>query len=68
MERPQDKVEFYTKLDNANGYYVAYERSPIPGVNDIPVLSRESAKDALEAAVKYVDNHGSCFKSERAVV
>jgi hypothetical protein len=64
----KNKIEFYTKYDSATGFHVAYERCPIPGGNDMAVVSRDSETDAMSAAIRYVDSHGSCFKAERSVV
>ena len=66
--RPQDRIELYIKRDFANGLFVTYEKSPIPGMHDAPVLSRETESESKEAAERYIEKYGSCFKSERLVV
>lgn len=62
-------VELYVEGPDRAGWYVAYERHPVPGGVDLPLVSRRSEQEALDAAQAYLKDHGgSAFRAERSVV
>lgn len=62
-------VEIYVKGPDRAGWYVAYERHPVPGGQDLPLVCRRSEEGALADAKAYLKDHGgSAFKAERSVV
>ena len=51
------------------GEFVCYEKHPIPGGVDQPILSRSSEGVALKEAREWLASRdGSVFKAERSVV
>lgn len=62
-------VEVYVKGPDRAGWYVAYEKHPVPGGQDLPVVARRSKEGAMADAEAYLKEHGgSVFKAERSVV
>lgn len=62
-------VEIYVEGPDRAGWYVAYEKHPIPGGVDLPLVCRLSKETALADAHSYLKSHGgSIFKAERSVV
>lgn len=61
--------ELYVKGPDRAGWYTAYERHPVPGGQDLPLVCRRSEEDAMSAARLYLkERGGSAFKAERSVV
>lgn len=62
-------VELYVKGPDRAGWYTAYERHPVPGGQDMPVVCRKTGEAALADAREYLrERGGSVFKAERSVV
>ena len=60
--------EVYVKEDRP-GEFVAWERHPVPGGVDMPLVCRASKETALQAAREHLRSRGgSAFKAERSVV
>jgi hypothetical protein len=60
--------EVYVKEDRP-GEFVAWERHPVPGGVDMPLVCRPSKESALKAAREHLRSRGgSVFKAERSVV
>lgn len=49
-------------------WYIVYEKSPIPGQPERPVLSRQDEHLAESEAILYLKKRGSLFQAERSVV
>lgn len=62
-------VELYVK-EGRPGEFIAWERHPVPGGVDMPVVCRADAETALADARAFLKERrgGSCFKAERSVV
>jgi hypothetical protein len=61
--------EVYVQGPDRAGWYVAYERHPIPGGQDMPIVCRKTEEDALKDAREHLQSQGgSVFKAERSVV
>lgn len=60
-------IELYAVIYNEREA-VVYERNPIPGGHDMPVLCRPDPSTAMADAIGYVGANGSSFKDERATV